>query len=171
MDNRLKEVAKYDIRQESQMTLSNRCSTKSRLMSRVILAFVLLCPIYVTTLAKEDQLVPKPNETLSDDQAMEDKASVQGEALRDSYVQGETIRHTFFSPDAICREATLTVMNKSPAEEATLVYYDTIPYDRVTGQFVIELSTSGFTPGLYEFIIWFKGVMEPRRGRVEIIAP
>jgi len=100
---------------------------------------------------------------------MEDKASVQGEALRDSYVQGETIHYSFVPANPTSGEGNLTVLRVDPGEEPTLVYHAAIAWDPGTRRFTIRLNTAALVTGYYEFIIWVNGEMEPRR--VEIIAP
>jgi len=101
-------------------------------------------------------------------------ASGEGE-IEGTYGQGETIHLSFTLTDPITGEVTidptanLTIVRVD--EEPVVVYWGMIPYDPETGQYSLDIDTSGFAPGIYDLYIGTSSDGHNHQVRVEITAP
>ena len=93
-----------------------------------------------------------------------------------TYSQGETIHLSFILTDPITGEVTidptanLTIVRVDP-EPVTVVYWSMIPYDPETGQYSLDIDTSGFAPGIYDLHIGTSSDGHNHQVRIEITAP
>ena len=102
-------------------------------------------------------------------------ASGEGEP-EGTYSQGETIHLSFILTGPITGEVTidptanLTIV-RVDQEPVTVVYWSMISYDPETGQYSLDIDTSGFAPGIYDLHIGTACDGHNHQVRIEITAP
>jgi len=90
-----------------------------------------------------------------------------------TYSQGETIHLSFILTSPITGEVTidptanLTIV-RVDQEPVTVVYWSMISYDPETGQYSLDIDTSGFAPGIYDLHIGTSSDGHNHQVRIEI---
>ena len=114
--------------------------------------------------------------SLLDKQIAGGGGAIEGVTLEASYTQGDTIHVAFTLTDPITGDmvtdavATLSVVRVTPGEIREFIYWGTIPYDSVSGQYQLDYDTSGLIPGYYDLYIGTSDG-QTKQLRVEIVAP